>query len=62
MLNDVFRVDEVYFQSVHIIDIKDERDIRRDNMECCFGRSMADRERKMNDSFGTGVSYVEVVS
>ena len=59
--NDILRVDEIYPQSIHVIDAKDKWDIRRDDMEYCCGRSTANWERKMNNSLGAGTPYAKVI-
>ena len=61
MSNDVLRINEVYAQFIHIIDAKDEGNIRWIDVECCLSRSTTDWERKMNDPFGANASYVETV-
>ena len=62
MSNDIFHIDEVYSQFIHVIDAKDERDIRRNNMERCLGQSMANWEYEMNNIFGVDAFYAKAAS
>ena len=59
--NDIFDVDEVYPQFIHIVDAKNEWNINRDDVECRLSRFATNWEGEMNDFFGAGASYAKVV-